>query len=186
MPIILLIFLMIRLYKQLLKSLLYPVTKMISLTPARDGKCSTKNIYRHLSRQELIQLPQQGSRSINHYANLILQRAWKSKDLPPLIKAFTWRLIRRALATAERASRYSIHIDKHCAVCGAVEDDTHLFFHCHLPWAVWFSTSPPLRTNNLPQDHDGVQLTLQAIISTSTSNDLLNHCVVFVEGQKRH
>jgi len=119
-------------------------------TPAKDGQCTTKSVYRHLSRQQLVQLPQQGSRSINHQANNILQRAWKSKELPPLIKAFTWRLIRRALATAERASRYSIHIDKHCAACGAVEDDAHLFFHCHLPRAVWFSTDPPLRTNNLP------------------------------------
>ena len=119
-------------------------------TPAKDGQCTTKSVYRHLSRQHLVQLPQQGSRSINHQANNILQRAWKSKELPPLIKAFTWRLIRRALATAERASRYSIHIDKHCAACGAVEDDAHLFFHCHLPRAVWFSTDPPLRTNNLP------------------------------------
>lgn len=96
--------------------------------PAKDGKCSTKNIYRHLIRQDLIQLPQQGSPSINHHANLILQRDWKSKNLPPLIKAFTWRLIRRALATGERASRYTTHIDKHCTVCGAVEDGAHLFF----------------------------------------------------------
>jgi hypothetical protein len=44
-------------------------------TPSMDGKCSTKNIYRHLSRQELIQLPLQGSRSISHHANLILQKA---------------------------------------------------------------------------------------------------------------
>jgi len=48
---------------------------ILSWTPARDGKCSTKNIYRHLSSQQLVQLPQQGSRSISHHANLILQRA---------------------------------------------------------------------------------------------------------------
>jgi hypothetical protein len=71
--------------------------------PAKDGKCSTRNIYRHISKQQIVQLPQQGSRSINHHANNILKRAWKSKELPPLIKAFTWRLIRRALATAKRA-----------------------------------------------------------------------------------
>jgi hypothetical protein len=44
--------------------------------PSRDGKCTTKSIYRHLSRQELIQLPLQGSRSITHHANFILQKAW--------------------------------------------------------------------------------------------------------------
>jgi hypothetical protein len=48
---------------------------------------------------------------------------WKIKELSPLIKAFTWRLIRRALATGERAARYSTHIGKHCATCGAIEDD---------------------------------------------------------------
>ena len=95
-------------------------------------------------------LPMTSKRGKCQKSNNILQRAWKSKELPPLIKAFTRRLIKRALATAERASRYSIHIDKHCAACGAVEDDAHLFFHCHLPRAVWFSTDPPLRTNNLP------------------------------------
>lgn len=105
-------------------------------TPAKDGSCSTRNVYRHLSRQSIIQLPSQGSRSITTEANNILQRAWKSKDLPPLIKAFTWRLIRTALASAERASRYTTHIDKHCVSCGAVETDAHLFFHCHLPRAV--------------------------------------------------
>jgi hypothetical protein len=29
-------------------------------------------------------------------ANQILQRAWKRKDVPPLIKAFTWRLIKKS------------------------------------------------------------------------------------------
>jgi hypothetical protein len=41
-----------------------------------------------------------------------------------------------------------------------VEDDVHLFFHCNLSRAVWFSNDPPLRTNNLPQENDGVQITL--------------------------
>lgn len=99
----------------------------------RDGRCSTKNIYRHLRRQTQIQLPQLGSKSITQHANFLLQKAWKSKDLQPLIKTFTWTLIRRALATRERASRYCVHIDEHCSVCGAVENDAHLFFHCHLP-----------------------------------------------------
>jgi hypothetical protein len=90
-----------------------------------------------------------GSRSILPQTNQILQRAWKSKDLPPLIKTFTWRLIRRALATAERATRYSVHIDPHCSVCGQLEDDAHLFFHCQLPRAVWFSSAPSFRTDDL-------------------------------------
>jgi hypothetical protein len=71
-----------------------------------------------------------------HKANQILTRAWKTKQLPPIIKAFTWRIIRRALSTAERAARFSNHIDDHCATCGAMEDDAHLFFQCQLPRVV--------------------------------------------------
>jgi hypothetical protein len=88
------------------------------------------------SADETIQLPQQGSRSLTQHAKLILQKVWRSKELPPLIKTFTWRLIRRALATGERAARYSSHIDQFCSIGGAIEDDAHLFFHCQLPRVV--------------------------------------------------
>lgn len=93
--------------------------------------------------------------------------------MPPLIKAFTWRLIRRALATAERVARYSTHIDQHCAYCGAVENDFHLFFQCNLPRAVCFTASPPLRIDALPPKDDGVQLTLPRLITPSSTDDLL-------------
>jgi hypothetical protein len=59
-----------------------------------------------------------------------------------------------ALATADRAARYSTHIDKHYAAYGAVEDDAYLFFQWQLLRAVWFSMDPPLRTDNLPQEND--------------------------------
>jgi hypothetical protein len=104
--------------------------------------------------------------------------ALKSKDLPPIIKSFSWRLICRALATAERATRYSTRIDNHCSDCGAVEDDAHLFFHCNLPRAIWFSFSPSIRTDTLPQENDGVQLILQSLISNSIP-DALFHKILF-------
>jgi hypothetical protein len=87
-----------------------------------------------------------------------------------LIKTFTWRLIRRALAIGERAARYSSHIDQFYSICGATEDDAHLFFHCQLPRVVWFTVDPLLRTDHLPQEQDGVQLTLQSILPTSTTD----------------
>jgi hypothetical protein len=40
--------------------------------PSKNGTCSTKNIYMHLSAQRLIQLPPQGSRCILPQANHIL------------------------------------------------------------------------------------------------------------------
>jgi len=109
---------------------------MLRWKPSRNGVCTTKEIYKHLSQLNTIQLPQQGSRSVLPQAHHILMRAWKAKTLPPLIKAFTWRLIRRALATADRAARYSNQSDNLCSACGAVENDAHLFFQCNLPRAV--------------------------------------------------
>lgn len=95
---------------------------------SKDGKCTTKNIYRHLSRQAIIQLPQQGPSSITQHTNLVMQKIWRSQNLPPLITTITWRLIRRALATGESASRYSNQIDNLCFVCTAVEDDACWYF----------------------------------------------------------
>jgi len=97
----------------------------------------------------------------------------KLNDIPPLIKTFTWRLIRRALATGQRAGRYSQNIDKLCTACGKVENDSHLFFHCDFARAVWFSADPPLQTDVLPQEEDGVQHILSSFISDSTSISLL-------------
>jgi hypothetical protein len=80
---------------------------------------------------------------------------WKLKTLPPFIKTFTWRLIRRALATSYRAVRFSHHIDEHCSYYGIIETDAHLFFHCDFARVVWFSATL-LRTDTLPLDDDGV------------------------------
>jgi len=138
-------------------------------TPATNGNCSTKNIYRYLAQQQVIQLPSQGSRSINQHASHILRSAWKMKDLPPLIKTFTWRLIRRALATAQRVSRYSSNIEPNCAYCGMIENDVHLFFHCELPTAVWSTLYPNINLNNLPNDPDGIQLILPYVMPNTLS-----------------
>lgn len=145
---------------------------------SRKGVCTTKEIYKTLSAANVVQLPSQGSRSIQPQANQILRRAWKSKSLPPLIKTFTWRLIRRALATAERVSRYASHRDKHCDICGQVENDYHLFFQCTLPSEVWSSFDPPMSTANLTAETDGIQIALQSFIPTSTP-DRTFHKILF-------
>jgi hypothetical protein len=56
-----------------------------------------------------------GHEVFNLRLNIFSVRHGRTKKLPPLIKTFTWRLIRRALATAVRASRYASHIDSNCA-----------------------------------------------------------------------
>lgn len=55
------------------------------------------------------------------------------------MKTFAWRLIRRAIATGLRASRFSKHIKKECCRCGLIETDLHLFFQCSFSRSIWFS-----------------------------------------------
>jgi hypothetical protein len=112
----------------------------LSWIPAKRGDCTTKNMYRSLSSQAQVQLPTIGSRSIQPQANRILCRMWKSRSLTPLIKAFTWHLVRRALAIGHRAARFSQHVDDHCTHCNMIETDAHLFFHCSL--LVQFGSPP--------------------------------------------
>jgi hypothetical protein len=80
-------------------------------TPVKDGLCTTKSAYAYLSHQQVHHLLSQGAQSLTDDANKISHKVWKSKSIPPILKTFAWRLIRRALATGERAGRYSVHID---------------------------------------------------------------------------
>jgi hypothetical protein len=105
--------------------------------PTKNGLCTTKYVYNFLAKQQVHHLPTHGLRSISHDANLILQKVWKSKTIPPLLKTFVWQLIRRAIATGERAGRYSTHIDQHYSYYGIIENDQHLFFQCNLPATIW-------------------------------------------------
>ena len=70
-------------------------------------------------------------------------------------------------------TRLTSHIDKHCSTCDKIETDAHLFFHCDFARAVWFSSDPPLRSDNLPDEDDGVQIILSTFITTSVSDYLL-------------
>jgi hypothetical protein len=134
--------------------------------------CSTKEIYKVLSSANRVQLPQQGSRSINAHASQILKRAWKIKNLSPLMKTFTWRLIRNAITTTERAGRYS-QIPRHCSTCDQLETDSHLFLHCQLPTQVWCSFNPPILTQNIAPEHDGIQQSLLHLTPQHTTDNTL-------------
>ncbi|CAN6232747.1 unnamed protein product, partial [Urochloa humidicola] len=79
------------------------------------------------------------------------------KSLQPRYKTFTWRLLRQALATGQRAGRFSQHIDDKCTRCGQIETDSHLFFNCDFARAVWFAGTPSIRTDLLQQGPQGVQ-----------------------------
>jgi len=136
-----------------------------AMTLAKNGICTTQAVYSQLSHQQVHQLPTQGPRSVTEDASNILHKVWKSKLIPSILKTFAWTLIRRALATGERVGRYSVHIDKHCDYCGDIKTDQHLFFKCNLPTQIWYATNPPLLTNNIPPEEDGVQMSLSLRLS---------------------
>lgn len=101
----------------------------------------------------------------------VLRRAWRHKTLPPLLKTFCWRLVRRAIATGERAKKYSNKISKLCVTCNISENDAHLFFHCTFARAVWFSANLPLCSSMLPSELDGVQESLGQLVNQQTTDD---------------
>ena len=101
----------------------------------------------------------------------VLRRAWRHKTLPPLLKTFCWRLVRRAIGTGERAKKYSNKISKLCVTCNISENDAHLFFHCTFARAVWFSANPPLCSSMLPSELDGVQESLGQLVNQQTTDD---------------
>jgi hypothetical protein len=45
----------------------------------------------------------------------------------PRVKTFAWRLIRKALVTGARDSKFSKHIAKECSRCGMLETDSIIF-----------------------------------------------------------
>ena len=109
----------------------------------------------YLNKQLQVQINNQGSRTITQEALQILNRVWKHKILSPCIKAFTWRLMRRALATGARAGAYTAKISKECATCNLLENDSHLFFHCTFARAVWFSICLSTLNNIIPTTGTG-------------------------------
>ena len=108
-----------------------------------NAQCTTKSAYKCFPQVALT-----SSRiSISPAEKEIWWQVWRNKRLAPRVKTFAWRLIRRALATGARASKFSKHIAKECSRCGMLETDSHLFFHCTFAKAVWFSTTLGLRTD---------------------------------------
>ena len=102
-----------------------------------NAECTTKSAYKALMQEAQPRLQSQ-SHTISDSEISILNQVWKSKNLAPRVKTFAWRILRRALASGLRGSRYSTHIKKECCRCGETETDLHLFFTCNFTRAIWF------------------------------------------------
>ncbi|KAJ1295848.1 hypothetical protein BS78_01G254200 [Paspalum vaginatum] len=145
----------------------------LRLTPSTTGNCSAKDAYRYVAKTRQTPLPQQGTRALSQHLIHCLTRVWKNKIISPRVKTFVWCLLRNAIATGSRVARFSQKIDKNYIRCGTIENDMHLFFTCHFARAVWFTGTTPIRTDNLPQQQDGVQQALTLLLPATCSDDVL-------------
>lgn len=119
-------------------------------TSASSGRCTTEEAYKLLAVQCHQLIPTIGSRALPQNVPTLLQVIWKMKTLQPKLKTFAWRLLRQALATGERAGKYSTKIDQNCKLCNIIETDAHLFFECPFVRAVWYVGDSPIRADALP------------------------------------
>lgn len=87
---------------------------IIRWKPSTKGACTSKDAFRHLNALLQDQIPRNGARGITDQVIAILQKLWKHKQISPCIKTFSWRMIRRALATGVRAGRFTDKIKKEC------------------------------------------------------------------------
>jgi hypothetical protein len=107
------------------------------LIPA--GECTSKSAYKHCFNNLALPANQRPKSVPTHVVNL-LNQVWKQKLMAPRVQTFAWRLLRRALPTGKRASKFSKHIGETCARCGGLEDEMHMLFLCPFSKAAWFSS----------------------------------------------
>jgi hypothetical protein len=131
------------------------------LTP--NGKCSTKAAYK-ICLQVLQENGMPTPAPVSDTVKQLMTQVWKSKDMIPRIKTFIWRILRRALPSGNRASRFSRHIEKDCCRCGVPETDMHLFFLCPFAKAAWFDKPWFLRTEVITQNVHSVALVIKSLL----------------------
>ena len=98
----------------------------------------------------------------------------------PRVQTFAWRLLRRALPTGKRASRFSKHIEPECSRCGCVEDDMHLLFLCPFSKAAWYNHPWYLRTESFAALHHNIPNMIQALLSSGHPHINLTNLYTFL------
>lgn len=61
---------------------------------------------------------------------------WPAR-VPPKIKIFLWQAFHGRLPAADQMRKRNGPGSDRCALCGALEDTQHIFFHCPLAKFVW-------------------------------------------------
>ena len=84
------------------------------------------------------------------------------------------------MAIAERAGRYTIHIDQCCSYSGSIENDFHLFFQCNLAKQVWRMSNPSINTEGFQPEEDGIQSTLPLIIPNNADNEMITQTTLLL------
>jgi hypothetical protein len=138
-------------------------TLIWKLTPT--GEFSTKSAYKHCF-NSLHLTPRQRPKIVPMQIISLLNQVWRDKQMAPRIQTFAWRLLRKALSTGKRASRYSNHINEHCSRCGNIEDEMHMMFLCPFSKAAWYCYPWFIKIEFLAQHHHTVPDMIQTLLTS--------------------
>jgi hypothetical protein len=134
-----------------------------TLTPA--GNWSSKSAYNHCFNN--LQLPpRQRPKTVPQQIIALLNQVWQDKQMALRVQTFAWRLLRKALPTGKRASKYSKHIKENCAHCGNAEDEMHMLFLCPFSKAAWFCPPWYIKTELIAADHCSVSDMIQTLLNS--------------------
>lgn len=134
------------------------------LTPT--GEYTSKRAYKHCFNN--LTLPaSQRPKIVPPQVVYLLNQIWREKSMVPRVQTFAWRLLRRALPTGKRVSKFSKHISENCARCGSLEDKTHMFFLCPFSKTAWFSSPWYIRSEMLAMHNLDIPQMIKALLDSN-------------------
>lgn len=134
----------------------------------RNGQCNTKSAYKEFYKRENQTIQQVDSQSI-----ALIKSVWKTRNMPPKVKVFAWRLVRGALPPALRLHQRVNDISVACCRCGMPESDFHLFFSCPFSRITWMISGCRFNIDNF-SDNSLLSLIISCITSNAANNSDLN------------
>lgn len=162
---------------------------IVRWTPAKKGVCTTKEAFKMLNNDMQVLNSSTGAGGVTQQAQGILQRIWKHKTLPHILKTFTWRLIRRALGlwlldieqegSLRKLTDFVLYANK--------LKMTHIFFPLALSQEQSGFQLHHLSTLLAATEQGGVQDTLSIIFQQITSPDSVQRIIttlVHLESKK--